>query len=64
MHAVHLFYGVALIALGDPISAEAHLRKADAFLREHGLVARLALRPKVEQRLVAELSRAKPRGLR
>ena len=61
LHAVHMFYGVALIALGDPVSGEAHLRQADGFLREHGLAARLALKPKVEQRLVTELARARLR---
>jgi len=64
MHAVHMFYGVSLIAMGDQTSADGHLRTADAFLREHGLVARLALRPKVEQRLVAELARTRPLGPR
>ncbi len=59
VYAVHSLYGVALDVMDRPAEAEEHSRRADAFLRQHGMKARLDLKPKVERRLAAELRRAR-----
>jgi len=55
VHAVHTLYGVALAVMGETEAAAKHSRQADLFLREHGMKARLELKPKVERRLETEL---------
>ena len=55
VHAVHTLYGVALAVMGQTEAAAKHSRQADLFLREHGMKARLELKPKVERRLETEL---------
>jgi hypothetical protein len=58
-HAVHTFYGIVLVVLGDPEAGAEHSRQADVFLRDHGLKARLVLKPKIEERLQAILGTAR-----
>jgi len=61
-HAVHTFYGVVLVVLGESDTGAEHLRQADEFLRDHGLTARLRLKPKLEQSLQATFEAARKAG--
>jgi tetratricopeptide (TPR) repeat protein len=58
-YAAHSMYGVALAVMSQPEEAEEHSRRAEAFLRQHGMKARLDLKPKVEHRLEDELRLAR-----
>lgn len=58
VYAVHTLYGVALAVMDQPEAAAEHSRQADVFLQEHGMKARLDLKPKVERRLETELKLA------
>src|SRR5207245_11120738 len=51
VQAVHTLYGVALAVMGQTETAAKHCRQAELLLREHGMKARLELKPKVERRL-------------